>query len=78
MVMFLNRENKWVERPLPADDETLPPLPAEAYEDAREAAPAMTSIGSKANGVIGGQAAVRQLRRGLRRLLPEPPQAGAA
>jgi plasmid replication initiation protein len=39
MVMFINRENKWVESPLPSDDETLPPLPAEAYEDARAAAP---------------------------------------
>ena len=39
MVVFFNRDNKWVERPLPADDETLPPLPTEAYEEAREEAP---------------------------------------
>jgi plasmid replication initiation protein len=39
MVMFLNRNGEWVDRPLPADDETLPPLPSEAYDDAREAAP---------------------------------------
>ena len=34
MVVFFNRENAWVERPLPAsyDDATLPPLPTEAYE----------------------------------------------
>jgi plasmid replication initiation protein len=39
MVTFLNRDNKWVERPLPSDDSTLPPLPSEAYEDGRAAAP---------------------------------------
>jgi plasmid replication initiation protein len=39
MVVFFNRDNKWVERPLPSDGETLPPLPAEAYEEARAAAP---------------------------------------
>ena len=39
MVMFINRENKWVERPLPSDDETLPLLPDEAYEEGRNAAP---------------------------------------
>src|SRR5579872_5525030 len=39
MVTFTNREGKWVERPLPSDGETLPPLPSEAYEEAREAAP---------------------------------------
>jgi plasmid replication initiation protein len=39
MVIFFNRDNKWVERPLPSDGETLPPLPEEAYEDGRAAAP---------------------------------------
>ncbi|WP_263351331.1 replication initiator protein A [Acidicapsa acidisoli] len=41
MVVFLNRENAWVDRPLPSssDDETLPLLPAETYDQAREAAP---------------------------------------
>jgi plasmid replication initiation protein len=39
MVIFFNRDGKWVERPLPSDDETLPPLPSEAYEDGRAAAP---------------------------------------
>lgn len=40
MVVFLNREGKWVSDPLPADDdETLPPLPDEAYEEGRAAAP---------------------------------------
>lgn len=41
MVVFFNRENAWVERPLPSssDDETLPLLPTEAYDEAREAAP---------------------------------------
>jgi plasmid replication initiation protein len=41
MVIFLNRDGKWVERPLPSspDDESLPPLPTEAYEEARDAAP---------------------------------------
>jgi hypothetical protein len=38
-VTFFNRDGKWVERPLPSDGETLPPLPTQAYEDAREAAP---------------------------------------
>jgi len=38
MVVFFNRDGKWVERPLPSD-ETLPPLPSEAYEDGRAAAP---------------------------------------
>ena len=33
MVTFFNRESWWVERPLPSDGETLPPLPTEAYED---------------------------------------------
>jgi plasmid replication initiation protein len=39
MVIFFNRDGKWVERPLPSDGETLPPLPTEAYEDGRDAAP---------------------------------------
>ena len=39
MVVFFNRDNKWVERPLPSDSETLPPLPDDAYEDGRAAAP---------------------------------------
>lgn len=39
MVIFFNRDGKWVERPLPSDGETLPPLPSEAYEDGRDAAP---------------------------------------
>lgn len=39
MVIFFNRDGKWVERPLPSDDETLPLLPTEAYEEARDAAP---------------------------------------
>ena len=39
MVVFTNRDGKWVERPLPSDSETLPLLPTEAYEDCRAAAP---------------------------------------
>jgi plasmid replication initiation protein len=39
MVVFFNRDGKWVERPLPSDGETLPPLATVAYEDARGAAP---------------------------------------
>jgi len=39
MVIFTNRDGKWVERPLPQDGETLPPLPDEAYEEGRNAAP---------------------------------------
>ena len=39
MVLFRNRDGKWVERPLPTDGETLPPLSEQAYEDARAAAP---------------------------------------
>jgi plasmid replication initiation protein len=41
MVVFFNRDGKWIERPLPSssDDEKLPALSAEAYEDGREAAP---------------------------------------
>lgn len=39
MIAFFNRDNAWVERPLPSDDETLSALPTEAYEEARSAAP---------------------------------------
>jgi len=39
LVMFFSREGKWLERPLPSDGETLQPLPAEAYEEGRAAAP---------------------------------------
>jgi hypothetical protein len=39
MVIFYNRDNKWVERPLPSDGETLPALPEEAYQEGRAAAP---------------------------------------
>jgi plasmid replication initiation protein len=39
LVLFANRDGKWVERPLPSDGETLPPLSEQAYEDARVAAP---------------------------------------
>jgi plasmid replication initiation protein len=39
LVVFTNRDGKWVERPLPSDGETLPPLPSDAYEDGRAAAP---------------------------------------
>jgi len=39
MVTFLNRDGKWVERPLPSDGETLSPLPEEAFEEGRAAAP---------------------------------------
>jgi plasmid replication initiation protein len=39
MVVFFNREGKWVERTLPSDGETLPILPPETYEDGRAAAP---------------------------------------
>jgi plasmid replication initiation protein len=39
LVKFHNRDNKWVERPLPSDGETLPPLPSDAYDDGRAAAP---------------------------------------
>jgi hypothetical protein len=38
-VTFFNRDNKWVERPLPSDGEALPPLPDDAYEEGRNAAP---------------------------------------
>jgi hypothetical protein len=38
-VTFFNRDNKWVERPLPSDGDELPQLPAEAYEEGRNAAP---------------------------------------
>ena len=39
IVIFFNRENKWVERPLPSGGEALPALPEEAYEEGRNAAP---------------------------------------
>ena len=39
MVIFFNRDGKWVERPLPSDEDSLPPLPTEAYEEGRNAAP---------------------------------------
>lgn len=39
MVVFLNRDNKWVSASLPADEKTLPCLPSEAYEQGRERAP---------------------------------------
>jgi plasmid replication initiation protein len=39
MVVFFNRDGKWVERALPSDGETLAPLPDEAYEEGRAAAP---------------------------------------
>src|SRR5580658_9536663 len=39
LVMFHNRDGKWVERPLPSDAETLAPLPSEAYHDGRAEAP---------------------------------------
>src|SRR5580692_7290615 len=39
MIGFFNRDNNWVERPLPSDGETLPPLPSEAYDEGRAAAP---------------------------------------
>jgi plasmid replication initiation protein len=40
MVLFTNREGKWLERSsLRSDGETLPPLPSTAYEDGRGAAP---------------------------------------
>lgn len=41
MVMFISRNGNWVDRPLPssANDEALPLLSTETYEDARAAAP---------------------------------------
>jgi plasmid replication initiation protein len=39
MVVVFNRDGKWVERPLPADGDTLAPLPEHAYSDGRAAAP---------------------------------------
>jgi plasmid replication initiation protein len=39
LVTFFNRDGKWVERPLPSHGETLPPLPSEAYDEGRAAAP---------------------------------------
>jgi plasmid replication initiation protein len=38
-VTFYNRERWWEEKPTPSDGESLPPLPSEVYEEAREAAP---------------------------------------
>jgi hypothetical protein len=38
-VMFHNRESWWESTPLPSDGATLPLLPTQAYDDAREAAP---------------------------------------
>jgi plasmid replication initiation protein len=38
-VTFFNRERWWDDAPLPSSEETLPPLPSETYERAREAAP---------------------------------------
>lgn len=39
MITFFNRDNAWVERPLPSDGEDLGTLPDEAYEAGRNAAP---------------------------------------
>jgi len=41
MVMFVSRNGDWVDRPLPSpsEGEALPPLPEEAYEEGRDAAP---------------------------------------
>jgi plasmid replication initiation protein len=39
MVLFTNRDGKWLERPLPSDGETLPALPEDAYDEGRAAAP---------------------------------------
>src|SRR3984957_19357972 len=39
MVLFANRDGKWVERPLPSDDEALPLLSGDTYDEARAAAP---------------------------------------
>jgi plasmid replication initiation protein len=38
-IIFRNRESWWENAPLPANAETLPGLPEEAYEDGRAAAP---------------------------------------
>ena len=38
-VTFHNRESWWENLPVPSDNETLPPLPTEAYEEGRAAAP---------------------------------------
>jgi predicted nucleic acid-binding protein len=38
-VTFYNRESWWEETPKPSGDEGLPPLPQEAYDEARGAAP---------------------------------------
>src|SRR6202167_2575324 len=39
MVLFGNRDGKWVERPLPSDSEALPLLSGDAYDEGRAAAP---------------------------------------
>jgi hypothetical protein len=38
-ITFHNRESWWENAPLPSDTETLPPLPEEAYDNGRAAAP---------------------------------------
>lgn len=38
-VTFYNRERWWQDTPLPSDDESLPALPTETYEEARAVAP---------------------------------------
>jgi len=38
-VTFYNRERWWQEKPIPSGGESLPPLSAETYDEAREAAP---------------------------------------
>jgi hypothetical protein len=38
-VTFYNRERWWDEAPLPSSEDVLPPLPTEAYEQARREAP---------------------------------------
>jgi plasmid replication initiation protein len=39
LVLFTNRDGKWVERSVPSDAGALPPLPTEAYDEGRAAAP---------------------------------------
>jgi hypothetical protein len=39
LVTFYNRDRWWEEKPTPSNDDSLPPLPSEAYEEARDAAP---------------------------------------
>ena len=57
MVIFFNRDGKWVERPLPSDGETLPRLPdGSLSRKAARRRPAMTSTPSKATGGNGGRA----------------------